>query len=252
MNKKTRIILNIVTLVIMVTVNALANILPINGMNTGEISDNIPSLFTPAGYVFAIWGVIYLAMFAFVIFQALPAQRDNPRLERIGYWFILANIFNTVWIFLWHNLLFGWSLLVIIGLLISLLMVYLRAGIGVEPSTTKEKWLLDIPFGLYLGWAAVATIANTATVLIDINWGGFGIAPEIWTVIVILVGTGLAVAMAFLRKEIAYPLVAVWAFIGIYNARTEVTPVAVTALIGAALAFLSIIASRLPALKKKA
>lgn len=241
---KPRVWLNILTLIIMVTVNILANALPINGMNTGEISDNIPSLFTPAGYVFAIWGVIYVAMFAFAIFQALPAQRDNPRLEQIGYWFILANIFNTVWIFLWHNLLFGWSLLVIIGLLISLLMVYLRAGIGVQRSTTKERWLLDIPFGIYVGWASVATIANTATVLIVNNWNGFGIAPEIWTAIVLAVATALSVAMTLLRREVAYPLVIIWSFVGIIVAHSDTPTVAIAAGVGAAIALLVLIVSR--------
>ena len=250
---KSRHILNIVTLVIVLVVNTLASTLPLNGMDTGQISDSIPSLFTPAGYVFSIWGVIYLALIAFSVYQALPAQRNNPRLEKIGWWFIISNLFNSAWIFAWHYLQFGLSLVIMLGLLASLLILYTKAGIGVQKAANwKEKLFLDIPFGIYLGWIAVATIANVSTVLLMINWNGFGIAPEIWTVIVLLVGTGLAVAMAFLRKEIAYPLVAVWAFIGIYNARPEVTTVAVTALIGAAIALLGIVASRLVGLKKKA
>ena len=250
---KTRHILNIVTLVLVLVVNTLASTLPLNGMDTGQISDNIPSLFTPAGYVFSIWGVIYLALIAFAVYQALPAQRDNLRLQKIGWWFVISNLFNSAWIFAWHYLQFGLSLVIMLGLLASLLILYSKAGIGVQKAADwKEKLFLDIPFGIYLGWIAVATIANVSTVLLKINWNGFGIAPEIWTVVVILVGTALAVAMAFLRKEIAYPLVAVWAFIGIYNARPEVTPVAVTALIGAAIAFLGIVASRLNGLKKKA
>lgn len=250
---KSRHILNIVTLVIVLVVNTLASTLPLNGMDTGQISDSIPSLFTPAGYVFSIWGVIYLALIAFAVYQALPAQRNNPRLQKIGWWFVISNLFNSAWIFAWHYLQFGLSLVIMLGLLASLLILYSKAGIGVQKAADwKEKLFLDIPFGIYLGWIAVATIANVSTVLLKINWNGFGIAPEIWTIVVILVGTALAVAMAFLRKEIAYPLVAVWAFIGIYNARPEVTPVAVTALIGAAVAFLGIVASRLVGLKKKA
>ena len=245
-------ILNILTFVIVIIVNTLASTLPLNGMDTGQISDMIPSLFTPAGYVFSIWGIIYLALLGFSIYQALPAQKDNPRLQRIGPWFLISNLFNGAWIFAWHYLQFGLSLLIMLGLLASLLMLYTRAGIGVQKAADwKEKLFLDIPFGIYLGWIAVATIANTSTVLLMSNWNGFGIAPEIWTIVVLLVGTALAVAMAFLRKEIAYPLVAVWAFIGIYNARPEVTPVAVTAVIGAIVVFLGIVASRLTSLKKK-
>jgi tryptophan-rich sensory protein len=227
--------LNIVTFLVVVAVNAMASLLPLNGLDTGQISDMIPSLFTPAGYVFSIWGVIYLALLAFSIYQALPAQQDNQRLQNIGPWFLISNLFNSAWIFAWHYLQYGLSLVIMLGLLGSLLMVYTKAGIGVKKAADwKEKLLLDVPFGIYLGWIAVATIANVATVLLMNNWAA------------------LAVAMAFLRKEIAYPLVAVWAFIGIYNARPEVAPVAITALIGAAVAFLGIIASRLPALKKKA
>jgi tryptophan-rich sensory protein len=250
---KTLKILNIITFVIVVVVNGLASTLPLNGLDTGQISDMIPSLFTPAGYVFSIWGVIYLALLAFSVYQALPAQRDNKRLQNIGPWFLLSNLFNSAWIFAWHYLQYGLSLVIMLGLLTSLLILYTKAGIGVKKAADwKEKLFLDMPFGIYLGWIAVATIANAATVLLMNNWAGFGIAPEIWTIVVLLVGTVLAVAMAFLRKEIAYPLVAVWAFIGIYNARPEVAPVAITALIGAAVAFLGIIASRLPGLKKKA
>ena len=249
---KTLRILNIVTFAIVVVVNGLASTLPLNGMDTGQISDMIPSLFTPAGYVFSIWGIIYLALLAFSVYQALPAQRENKRLQNIGPWFLISNLFNSAWIFAWHYLQFGLSLVIMLGLLASLLILYTKAGIGKTSSSRNDKLFLDIPFGIYLGWIAVATIANVSTVLIMNDWAGFGIAPEIWTIIVLLVGTALAVAMAFLRKEIAYPLVAVWAFIGIYNARPEVTPVAVTALIGAAVAFLGIVASRLPALKKKA
>jgi len=248
---KTLRILNLATFVIVVVVNAMASLLPLNGMDTGQISDMIPSLFTPAGYVFAIWSVIYLGLFSFGIYQLLPTQQDNKRIKAIGPWFLISNLFNSAWIFAWHYLQFGISLIIMLGLFASLLMVYTRAGIGASKAKDwKEKLLLDVPFGIYLGWIAVATIANVATVLIMSDWNAFGIAPEIWTIVVLMVGTALAVAMAFLRKEIAYPLVAVWAFIGIYNARPEVAPVAITALIGAAVAFLGIIGSRLPFLTK--
>ncbi len=249
---KTRHILNIVTLVLVLVVNTLASTLPLNGMDTGQISDSIPSLFTPAGYVFSIWGVIYLALIAFAVYQALPAQRDNARLNAIGYWFIISNLFNSAWIFAWHYLQFNLSLIIMLGILVSLLILYSKAGIGVTPANIKEKIFLNIPFSIYLGWISVATIANVSTVLIKNNWAGFGIAPEIWTVIVLLVGTALGMAMIILRKEIAYPLVLIWAFIGIINARPEVTPVVITAGIGASLIFLVMVVSRVSRLRKRA
>ena len=99
---KLRQVLNILAFILVVAVNGLANSLPINNQTTGEISDNYPVMFTPAGYVFSIWGLIYLGLLGFVIYQALPGQRDNPRLERVGYWFVWSCVFNSIWIFLWH------------------------------------------------------------------------------------------------------------------------------------------------------
>ena len=127
---KTRQILNLIALLGTVIVNGLANALPFNGITTGEISDSFPVLFTPAGYVFSIWGVIYLLLFGFAVYQALPSQRDNPRLERIGYWFVLSSLFNAVWIFLWHYGYFLLTLLAMLGLLVSLIVIYQRLQIA--------------------------------------------------------------------------------------------------------------------------
>jgi translocator protein len=105
-------------------VNWLANALPINGITTGEVSDSYPVLFTPAGYVFAIWGVIYLLLLGYVIYQALPAQRENPLLQKIAPWFILNTLANTVWIFFWHYQLIPITVLLMLGVLIPLIVIY--------------------------------------------------------------------------------------------------------------------------------
>ncbi len=212
--KITRI-LNLLTLLLTITVNALANTLPINNRMTGDISDSFNALFTPAGYVFAIWGVIYLALAAFAIFQLLPAQKHNERIDRIGPWFIIANLANAAWIFAWHYLQFALSLGIMLILLISLLVIYTRLKIGTKAVSPKERWLVDVPFGIYLGWISVATIANVSSVLIDLGWNGFGISAEIWTVIMIVIAVVLGILMTLRRQEIAYPLVLVWAIFGI-------------------------------------
>ncbi len=228
-----RQILNLLTLIGMIVVNGLANVLPINNITTGEISDSFPVLFTPAGYVFSIWGLIYLLLIAFGIYQALPAQRHNPRLERVGYWFIAANLLNSAWIFLWHYGLFPLTLLVMLGLLASLIVIYLRLDIGRSQVTRREQILVDLPFSVYLGWISVATVANFSITLYDLGWNGGGIAPEIWTVLVLLVALSLGAAMIWQRRDIAYALVLIWAFIGI-NIKQAATPlVAWTALVAA-------------------
>lgn len=207
--------LNILSLGFTLVVNGLANALPINGRQTGEISDSFPVLFTPAGYVFAIWGLIYLLLVAFGIYQALPGQQDNPRLQRIGYWFTIANLLNGIWILFWHYEQFALTMIVMLALLAALIIIYLRLDIGRSRVSTREKLLVDLPFSVYLGWISVATIANASVFLYNLGWNGGAFGPQLWAALMILVATGLGAAMIVLRHEIAYPLVLVWSFVGI-------------------------------------
>ena len=205
----------IITTLVTITVNGLANGLPLNGLNTGEISDRFQVYFVPAGYVFSIWGLIYLGLLAFTIYQALPAQRDNPRLVRIGWAVVIGNLANATWIFFWHYLLFPLSLLAMVVLLAALLFIYTRLEIGKRNVGALERWLVNIPFSVYLGWITVATIANTADVLDFVKWGQFGISDEAWMVIILFVVTLIAWIMSFTRKDIAYLSVLLWALAGI-------------------------------------
>jgi benzodiazapine receptor len=206
---------NVLAVAVTLVVNGLANALPLNGKTTGSISDQFEVFFVPAGYVFSIWGLIYIALIAFAIYQALPAQRENPRLRRVGYWFALSCAANVVWLFLWHYEIFIGTILVMLVLLISLIVIYLILDIGRQRVSRAEKWCVNTPFSVYLGWISVATIANASDVLNFINWDGWGIPPEIWTIIMLAAGLALAAAMSFMRGDIAYGLVLVWAFVGI-------------------------------------
>jgi hypothetical protein len=236
MNKDLlRQIINVLAVIVTITINILANALPINGQNTGDISDMFQVFFVPAGYVFSIWGLIYIGLLAFAVYQALPAQRENPRLRKIGYWFALSCLANSVWIFMWHYNLFPLSLLVMLVLLAALLVIYLRLDIGRTRVSTVERWCVNIPFSVYLGWITVATVANVTDVLYDLGWNGFGIAPETWAVIMLIIAAGLGVAMAVTRRDVAYLLVLVWAFAGIGVKQAAVPLVATTAWIVTAL-----------------
>ena len=210
-----REVLNLLAFLGTVTVNGLANALPINGQNTGEISDRFQVYFVPAGYVFSIWGLIYLGLLGFVVYQLLPAQRNNQRLGRIGYWFVLSCLANGIWILLWHYEFFALTVVVMLILLISLIAIYLRLDIGRVQVTTAEKWLVDIPFSIYLGWITVATVANVTTLLSHWSWSGWSIGAQVWAVIMLVIATALAAAMSLTRRDIAYALVIVWAFVGI-------------------------------------
>lgn len=205
----------IVFLLTTLVFNALANILPINGLTTGGVSDDIPSLFTPAGYVFSIWGVIYLALILYAVFQALDAQRSNPRLNKTGWWFVVSCIANIAWLFSWHYLQFPLSMLAMLALLASLIIIYQLLETGCSQVTLAEQLLVRVPFSIYLGWISVATIANAAVVLLTLNWNGFGLPPQTWTAVVITVAALLGALMSWFRHDWVYGLVLVWAFTGI-------------------------------------
>jgi len=225
--------LNGIAFLIMITVNGLANALPINGLTTGEVSDSFDIYFVPAAYVFSIWGLIYLALIGYVVYQALPGQRDNLRLKKIGYWFIISSAANSAWIFSWHYRIFPLTVVVMLILLVSLIMIYLKLDITHDNHDQFERWFVDFPFSLYLGWISVATIANISSLLDCWGWKGLGISAEVWAVIMLSVGIILALMIAYKRKDIVFILVFIWAYIGIAVAQKEAPIVVFAAWLGA-------------------
>jgi hypothetical protein len=217
MNKNTiRQTVNVVAVIATLIVNGLANALPLNGLTTGDISDRFDVYFVPAGYVFSIWGLIYIGLIAFAVYQALPAQRENPRLKRIGYLFAASCLANIAWLFLWHYEQFPLTIVAMLALLGLLIAIYLRIGSGRRDEvSTAERWLLHLPFSIYLGWITVATIANVTSLLDYLQWGGWGISEELWMIIMLVVAGGIASAVTFTRRDVAYMLVILWAFVGI-------------------------------------
>ena len=165
-------ILNWLGFIAVIALNSAANILPLNGKTTGEISDSIPTLFTPAGYVFGIWSLIYLGLLAFAVYQSQSEQRTAEIHERIGYWFFASCVFNSVWIVGWHYEQFALTLAIMLGLLVSLLVIYLRLDIGRRKVSTAESTAVHLPFSIYLGWISVATVANVSAVLYTGGWNG--------------------------------------------------------------------------------
>ncbi len=218
-----------------IAINALANALPLNGQTTGEISDRFQVFFVPAGYVFSIWGLIYLGLVAFGVYQALRAQGDNPRLRSIGWLFVGSCVANIAWIFFWHYELFPLTLVAMLTLLALLIVIYLRLGIGRTQVSAAENWCVRVPFSIYLGWITVATIANVTDLLDYLHWSGWGIRPEVWAVIMLVAGLIITALVILTRGDIAYGLVIVWAFIGIAVKQAATPLVANTAWVMAAL-----------------
>lgn len=246
----TRLLVPITT-VATIAVNALANALPINGLETGAISDSFPVLITPAGYVFAIWGVIYLGLIGYAVWQTLPAQANDPRVRALVAPVTIGNVANLVWILLWHYLLIPASLLAMLVLLGTLIAIYLRLRAGraarratVRPLTAAERIWARGTFSVYLGWITVATVANATVVLYDAGWDGGLLGAQGWGVIVLLVATAIGVRMLLRYRDLPYAAVLVWAFVGIVVAQSASTFVAGAAVIGAlALAFTAVATS---------
>lgn len=244
MSKDTiRQIVNVVSVIVALTVNILASALPLNGQNTGEISDRFEVFFVPAGYVFAIWGLIYIGWIAFTVFQLQPSQKESPRLRRLGYLFALSNLANAAWLFCWHYNLFGLSVLVMLALLGLLIASYLRLKVNRIVVSRVEYWSVDVLFSVYLGWITVATVANITDWLYIIGWDGFGISPQVWAVIMLAVASLLGLAMALTRNDVGYLSVLVWAFIGIAVKQAPAPMVVLSAWIAAAFMFGLIILS---------
>lgn len=209
---------SVICFILMIVVNALANILPINGKTTGELSDAYPNLFVPIGLTFSIWGVIYLFLFLYTLFQTWIIWKlsngEKNTIQSIGMLYILSCIANAAWILLWHYELVFISVIVMLVLLITLVSIYLKTR-GGKDTSFKEKLCVSSTFSLYLGWITVATIANITAWLVDIKWTGWGVSPQIWTAIVIVVAIIITVLFQIRFRDILYSAVVLWAFLGI-------------------------------------
>lgn len=207
------------TYVLMVTINALANILPIAGMNTGAVSDSYPNLFAPAGLTFSIWGLIYLLLAMYCIFQFF-AKDQRPLRSRIGLIFSVSSVANTLWIFTWHYQYIGLSVVLMLVILVSL--IWINRLIVEQKQDTSFYWTVRLPFSVYFGWITVATIANVTTFLVDLGWSGAPFSQSFWTALVLVVGLVIGLAWGLPNKDRGYLLTLIWAFLGILIKHTSI------------------------------
>jgi hypothetical protein len=220
-------IMNIIGFLGIVVVNGLANALPLNNKTTGALSDQYPNLFVPAGLTFSIWGLIYLLLAIFVAYSMIRALKvDTKRsfINNINILFFLTCVANICWILTWHYEAVLLSMIVMIALLVCLIAIYLRLSIGKSNASNQEKYLVHLPFSVYLGWITVATIANATALLVYANWNTFGLGEQFWAVSVIIVAIAIALIVIFQRRDIFYGLVVDWSLIGILIKRLAVDP----------------------------
>jgi len=247
MKIKTFQALNIIGFLLVVVVNALANALPIAGKNTGEVSAIYPSLFTPAGFTFSIWGVIYLLLLIFVVYQAKglfgrPNKDVSKVVSNIGFWFFISCLANASWIFVWHHQMITLSVLIMLVILFSLIKIYLNLDIGKRKIDNKQRYLIQMPFSVYLGWITVASIANNSIFLINIGWNGLKLDPEFWTILMIAAATAISILMLIKRNDVFFGMVILWALYGIISKRLSISndptqAIVVTLVIGMVLIF---------------
>lgn len=222
MNQKLNALLNILGLAVVIAVNAMANILPINGYNTGQISGFYPNFFVPAGFTFSIWGIIYILLIGFVVFSvALAFKKIDDASSRIVSSIILpfqiTCILNAGWIVAWHYLQLGISLFIMIALLFFLIIIFLRIQQSSKGLKPVYRFWIQQPFIVYLAWITVATIANITALLVGIGWQGGSIAPESWSAMMIVIAFLLGGYFTVGLRKFAFALVLSWALFGIYS-----------------------------------
>lgn len=210
-------VLNSIAFLMMILVNALANILPINGVNTGEVASTYNNLFTPDKITFSIWGLIYIYLALFIIYQFGIIRQSKPKktVDNLGILFILSCILNSLWIISWHYYKIGLSLLIMFLLLATLIGIYNKL-IRYNLSENKlEYYFVRIPFSIYLGWISVATLANISVFVVSFKFETTTMISNIWLVITLIIGGIIAVQMLRRHNDIVYALVVIWAYIGI-------------------------------------
>ena len=221
MHKKIHAFLNFVLFVLMVWVNAMANILPINGHTTGWVSALYPNFFVPAGFTFSIWGAIYFLLLGFVVASIVVSFSNKypdteVLIKQVSPLFQITCLLNAGWILAWHYLFLEVSLIIMIIFLVILIKIYLRIrDLKCSVGMFSRLWVYHA-FVVYLAWISVATIANVTALLVGVGWQGNPFLPQSWAIALVCIALALAIVFVGRLKEPAFGFVVAWAFIGIY------------------------------------
>ncbi len=224
--KKILQIANIIAFIVTVFVNYWSNTGNMNNTTIGEVSGDLNSLFTPAGYAFAIWGLIYLLLLGFVIYQArslFVKVRDDQFVLKTGWWFVISCFANSAWVFAWIYEFTGLSIVFMLLILLSLLQIVIKNSMELWDAPISVIAFLWWPFVIYSGWITVASVANISAYLVKIEWNGFGISEVTWTLFLMGVATSINLLVTWKRNMREFALVGAWALtaIGIANAETH-------------------------------
>lgn len=244
LSHKLYAIINALVLAVVIWWNYYSNTGNIGGKTVGELSAEYDNYFTPAGYAFAIWGLIYLALTAQAVFflrRAFSASKDSEFLSQIGPYLIIANIFNAGWLWFWLTENTGLSVVTMLGILLCLVIVIL----GLRMNLTKESRVVQVlvrtPISIYAGWITVATVANISAYLAKVGWEGGPFDAITWTIIMMAVATGLHLFLIWTRSLRESALVAIWALVAIGVRHKEIeSSLAASAFVAAAILCLAV------------
>jgi hypothetical protein len=242
LSHKIYALLNLLVLVIVIWWNYYSNTGNIGGKTVGELSAEYDNYFTPAGYAFSIWGIIYLALTAQAIFfikSAFSPDKDSSFLSQIGPYLIMTNILNSAWLYFWLMGHIGTSVIVMFMILTSLIILILN--LNMERWNAPTQIIIGVwwPIAIYSGWIAVATIANVSAYLVKIEWTG-PFSEFTWVIIMIGVATLVNLFMIWTRNLREFSLVGIWALVAIAVRHWDSYPdIKTAALIGAGIIFLA-------------
>ena len=206
--------INVILLIATLIINAMGAIGFINDISQKEVSDMYPTLITPSPSTFSIWSVIYTFLIISIVVMVIKnkSQYYKRAINEISFLFWISCILNIVWIISFSYNLIGLSTIFIFGFLIVMVLIIKKLGKIQE----RGRWLLPITFGLYSGWLFIATVVNIAAWLVKIEWKGFGIPVETWSIIIILIAIALTFLVLAKTKNAIFPIPIAWAYYGIY------------------------------------
>ena len=202
-------------LAVTLIVNTLGALGQINGLSQKEISDMFVTLITPSPSTFSIWGVIYSLLIISIIVMIVKKDDSYYKnaVNQISTLFRVSCILNIAWIVAFSYVQIELSVLFILGLVITLSLICQR----LLKIQDRKRWLLPLSFGIYTGWLLIATVVNIAAMLVKLGWHGFGIADDVWAIIILIVAILLVVVVLSEIRNAVFPLPIAWAYFGIYQ-----------------------------------
>lgn len=225
MGKKTLAIANIIALIITIVINYLSNTGIFNESTMASVSEKYENLFTPAGYAFSIWGLIYLGLLGFIFYQSKvfikngslendEVYEEEETVYQIGWLFVASCVANCFWVLTWLYDYTGISVLVMVLLLLFLFRIIINTGMELQDASFKKIALVWWPFSIYTGWITVALIANVAAYLTKLGWEGFT-SEVTWTIAMICLAGAINLFMTWTRNMREYALAGAWGIFAI-------------------------------------